>query len=127
MALSKKKSLLADDLITNAYVNRFKNELSLLKAGHLPVELKKTRADVGHVYHQIFLKNIRAPGVKTIDILSEGEFRIISLAAFLADSEGRGAKTPFVFDDPISSLDQPYEEATARRLTRWIPPPSTCA
>jgi ABC-type transport system involved in cytochrome bd biosynthesis fused ATPase/permease subunit len=54
--------------------------------------------------------------VKTSDILSEGEFRIVSLAAFLADTEGRGAKTPFIFDDPISSLDQVYEEATAQRL-----------
>jgi hypothetical protein len=34
----------------------------------------------------------------------------------LADTEGRGAKTPFIFDDPISSLDHVYEDATAERL-----------
>jgi len=79
------------------------------------VELKKTRAEVGRVYHQIALRNA-VRRVKTSDILSEGEFRIVSLAAFLADTEGRGAKTPFIFDDPISSLDQVYEEATAQRL-----------
>ena len=54
--------------------------------------------------------------MQTSNVLSEGEFRIVSLAAFLADTEGRGSKTPFIFDDPISSLDQVYEEATALRL-----------
>jgi len=48
--------------------------------------------------------------------LSEGEQRVVSLAAFLADSEGGGATAPFIFDDPISSLDQDYEEATVKRL-----------
>jgi hypothetical protein len=45
-------------------------------------------------------------------------FRIISLAAFLADVEGHANKAAFVFDDPISSLDQDYEEAAARRLVK---------
>ena len=49
-------------------------------------------------------------------VLSEGELRLASLAAFIADSEGRGSKFPFVLDDPISSLDHAYEEAVARRL-----------
>jgi wobble nucleotide-excising tRNase len=79
------------------------------------VELRKTRAAVGHVYHQISLTKA-SKNVKTSDILSEGEFRIVSLAAFLADTEGRGSKTPFIFDDPISSLDHVYEDAAALRL-----------
>ena len=115
LALSRRKSILADELITSAYVNRFKTELAVLKAQRLLVDLKKTRAEVGRVYHQIKLRNTMR-NVKTSDILSEGEFRIVSLAAFLADTEGRGAKTSFIFDDPISSLDQVYEEAAAQRL-----------
>jgi len=114
-ALSKRKSILAEDLITNVYIQRFKDQLKALKADGLRVELKKTRAEVGRVYHQLTLRNA-ARTAKTSDILSEGEFRIVSLASFLADTEGRGAKTPFIFDDPISSLDQVYEEATAQRL-----------
>jgi hypothetical protein len=114
-ALSKHKSLLTDELLTNSYIQRFKDELKVLKADHLRVELKKTRAEVGHVFHRIILQN--AVGyIRTSEILSEGEFRIVSLAAFLADTQGHGAKTTFIFDDPISSLDQIYEEATARRL-----------
>jgi energy-coupling factor transporter ATP-binding protein EcfA2 len=114
-ALSKRKSILADKLVTEAYAERFIDELKNLKASHLAVELAKTRVVVGRVYHRILLKNAKI-AVKTSDILSEGEFRILSLASFLADAEGRDAKTPFIFDDPISSLDQVYEDATARRL-----------
>jgi hypothetical protein len=114
-ALSKRKSILADDLITNAYIGRFKDELKHFKAAGINVELRKTKTQVGRVYHRIYLKN-QPKNVKTSDVLSEGEFRIISLAAFLADTEGRGTKTPFVFDDPISSLDHVYEESAASRL-----------
>ena len=114
-ALSRRKSILADELITSAYVDRFKAELASLKAQRLLVDMKKTRTEVGRVYHRITLRNTTRD-VKTSDILSEGEFRIVSLAAFLADTEGRGAKTSFIFDDPISSLDQVYEEAAAQRL-----------
>jgi hypothetical protein len=115
LALSRRKSILTDTLITTSYIQRFKDELKVLKADSIQVEIKKTRAEVGHVYHRINLINTTKE-VKTSDILSEGEFRIVSLAAFLADTEGRGSATTFVFDDPISSLDQVYEEASAQRL-----------
>ncbi len=115
-ALSIKKSELADALISPAFIERFKNELKSLSASHINVELIKTRADHGRVYHKIRLVNC-VNNVCTTDILSEGEFRIVSLATFLADVEGHAHNTPFIFDDPISSLDQDYEEATARRLT----------
>ena len=49
-------------------------------------------------------------------MLSEGENRIVSIAAFLADVTGKSNQAPFIFDDPISSLDQSYEEAVVQRL-----------
>jgi len=115
--LSRKKSTLTDTLITNAYIKRFKDELKALKADSLLVDVQKTRAEIGRVYHRVTLRNAKK-NVRTSEILSEGEFRIVSLAAFLADTEGRGSKTTFVFDDPISSLDQVYEEVTAQRLVQ---------
>jgi ABC-type cobalamin transport system ATPase subunit len=116
-ALSIRKAKLTEELITTAYLARFKEELKRLGAAALRVDLRKTRAQVGHVYHRITLRNA-VQNLKTSDILSEGEFRIVSLAAFLADTEGRGAKTPFIFDDPVSSLDHVYENATAQRLVQ---------
>jgi ABC-type phosphate/phosphonate transport system ATPase subunit len=116
-ALSIRKAKLTEELITTEYIARFKEELRRLGASALRVDLRKTRAQVGHVYHRIALRNA-VQNLRTSDILSEGEFRIVSIAAFLADTEGRGAKTPFIFDDPVSSLDHVYESATAQRLVR---------
>jgi len=113
--LSMKKSALADVLISPAFIERFKHELKILGASRVKVELSKTRTEYGRGYHRIKLKNCQSD-VCTTDILSEGEFRIVSLAAFLADVEGQAHTTPFVFDDPISSLDQDFEEFTAQRL-----------
>ena len=48
-ALSRRKSAIAEELITAAYVQRFKDELKTLGAERLLVDLKKTRAEVGRV------------------------------------------------------------------------------
>lgn len=113
--LSKKKSALADALITETYKKRFYDEISKLGASYMKVTLEKTRAPKGRVFHRIKLKNV-VSDVHASEVLSEGEFRIISLAAFLADIEGQPVKSPIIFDDPVSSLDQDFEEATVRRL-----------
>lgn len=115
-ALSLKKSAMSEELITKDYVNRFNAELKALGAHRIKVEICKTKAQKGHIYHQIKLKG--SPTAKASEVLSEGELRIVSIAAFLADVEGRQCKTPFIFDDPISSLDQDFEEATVKRLVK---------
>lgn len=114
-AISVKKSELSNKLVTEQYMNRFQKELRLLGAHQLKVELVKTKTQKGHIFHQIKLKNCKED-IRTSEVLSEGEMRIVSLAAFLADVESRKSSTPFIFDDPISSLDQEYEEATVERL-----------
>lgn len=113
--LSMKKSSLADKLITSAFINRFQTELDSLGAGRIKVKLIKTRTERGHVFHEIRLQD-PTKSVRTSDVLSEGEFRIVSLAAFLADVVLRGQGCPFIFDDPISSLDQVFEQKAAQRL-----------
>lgn len=114
-ALSRKKSNLAEELVTEEYISRFSKEVEGLGAERISIKLEKTRAPKGRVYFQLKLTG-SAENVAVNDVLSEGEFRIISLAAFLADVEGRAEKSTFLFDDPISSLDQEYEEKVAARL-----------
>ncbi len=113
--ISTKASELSESIITQAYIDRFNKELQILNASYIQVELKKTNASQGKVKHQIKLKNTQTdkPIVK---ILSDGEQRIVALAGFLADVGSQNSLSPFVFDDPISSLDQDFEEATIRRL-----------
>ena len=112
--LTSKKSELAELLITDAFARRFDRELRALSSGRIHVSLVKSKATKGRILHRITLGTPVSAELR--DILSEGEARIVSLAAFIADSEGNQSKTPFVFDDPISSLDQEYEEAVAQRL-----------
>ena len=114
MALSKKKGELAETLITDAFVQRFNRELKVLGASQLKVELVKTRTPKGKALHRIKLKETSHNNLA--DVLSEGENRIVSIAAFLADVTGKSNQAPFIFDDPISSLDQSYEEAVVQRL-----------
>lgn len=106
----------SEALVTQAYIGRFNNELMKLGASKLSVELVLSRNEKGKGKYRVQLKNTKISSDKLAQILSDGEKRIVSLAAFLANSTGREEKVPFVFDDPISSLDQEFEEATARRL-----------
>jgi ABC-type lipoprotein export system ATPase subunit len=113
-AISTKASEISEVVITEEYVKRFNNELSSLNASKIKVELIKERATKGKVTHTLKLKGNDTH--KPIEILSEGEHRIVALAAFLADVTGGNNTNPFIFDDPISSLDQQYEEKTVERI-----------
>jgi ABC-type lipoprotein export system ATPase subunit len=113
--LSEKKGALTEEIITQEFIKRFKVELKALSASRLQVEIVQTKTTKGQVWCQLRLKGASIK-CKAGDVLSEGEQRIVSLAAFLADCEGSGSSSTFIFDDPISSLDQDYEEATVKRL-----------
>lgn len=113
-AISRKAGAIAEILITEAYVGRFNEELARLGAEHIRVELVKTRVQRGKTMHRIQLKGVT--GVSPDQVLSEGEHRMVVLAAFLADASANQRSASFIFDDPISSLDQSYEEKTIKRL-----------
>ena len=113
--LSTKKSELAETAISEAFIERFNSEIKALAAHRVPVRLVKTRTDKGRVWHQIQIDGANS-SVAAADVLSEGEFRAVSLAVFFADAGSRNGANPLVFDDPISSLDQDYEKAIARRI-----------
>jgi len=116
IALSRKKGELAEVLITDAFVHRFNKELKGLGASQVQVELVRTKVSKGRALHKL---QLRGAAQNTLsDILSEGEKRIVSIAAFLADVTSKDNQAPFIFDDPISSLDQTYEEAVAQRLIK---------
>ncbi len=115
--LTIKKALLSDVLVTAEYIKRFEEEVIRFGAGRIKVKLEKTRSGKGRVFFKIKLENNHL-GLAVDEILSEGEFRIISLAAFVADVESHNDKSSFIFDDPISSLDQGYEENVCTRLVQ---------
>ena len=116
--ISRKAGELSQVLITDAYVQRFNDELKELGAGKVQVELVKAGTSLAKSKHGIRLRETKNQKVRVAEILSEGERRIVALAAFIADVTGRDTKAPFVFDDPISSLDQIFEEKVIARLVK---------
>lgn len=58
----------------------------------------------------------RAPGVELPKVVSEGEQRCLSIAAFLAELSTADDPSGIVFDDPVSSLDYKWREGVALRL-----------
>ncbi|HIF9186658.1 TPA: AAA family ATPase [Photobacterium damselae] len=115
---TRKAGEVSKQVITDAYTKRFNDELDKLGAKKINVQLSKTRVSKGKVMHKLHLMDVNPNFTrsKSHDILSEGEQRIVSLAAFLADTDSKPQTTPFIFDDPISSLDQSYEQCVAKRL-----------
>lgn len=106
---------MAERLITDAYIERFQNEIKTL-APSLNVKLEKARSVKGRTPYKITINTSMNVNCKPEDILSEGEQRIVSLATFFADASGRKDYAPIVIDDPISSLDVKYEEAATMRM-----------
>ena len=114
--ISVKAGEIAEKVITTAYVERFNAELRSLGAAHIQVELVKTRTEHGKALHQLRLRGATSTLAVPESVLSDGERRIVSLAAFLADVAEKPYAAPFVFDDPISSLDHDFEWQVTQRL-----------
>ncbi|MGC0097472.1 AAA family ATPase, partial [Ralstonia pseudosolanacearum] len=97
------------------YQERFFSEISALGGKRLLVSPEPLQEGKGRISFALTLRDTKQNAAAHA-VLSEGESRIVALAAFLADITGSGHATPFVFDDPISSLDQEFEERVADRL-----------
>ena len=114
-SLTMKSREIAKYLITDTYVKNFNEELQLLKLKDLNIVVEEGKAKKGKNQYKITLKGKNASFIPS-DILSEGENRAVSLAAFFAESKGRSDRCPLIVDDPISSLDYNYERSIAERL-----------
>lgn len=113
-AVTNKAGEIANAIITTEYLRRFNSELKKLHAGQLRVSISSSN-NKGVVRHSLSLKGT-ASSITPSSVLSEGECRIVSLAAFLADVTANASASPFIFDDPICSLDQEFEESVVDRL-----------
>ncbi|MGQ7244005.1 AAA family ATPase [Salinicola sp. V024] len=113
--LTTKNNEIASAELAQGFCDRFNAEMGKLGGKGLPVVMKHKSQGKGRF---TFCAELLAPKqrVENCEVLSEGEQRLIALAAFLADATGSDRSIPIVFDDPISSLDQRFEEAVAARI-----------
>jgi len=114
-ALTKLSNQIAEAEVAGGFVDRFNGELERLGGKFIPVRLTSKMEGKGKVSFSVGLEGASGK-VKSREVLSEGEQRVVALAAFLADVTGTDRSLPVIFDDPISSLDQRFEEAVTARL-----------
>lgn len=114
--ITAKSKELARLLITDAYIDRFNDELKKLSASGLTAQVIQGKGRKGKIPYKVQLCDADGNYVAPKDILSEGESRAVALAAFFAEASGRAENCPLVVDDPISSLDYEYEGRVISRL-----------
>jgi energy-coupling factor transporter ATP-binding protein EcfA2 len=113
-AITQKSSAVTKAVVSERLKKSFKDELKILEFNHVEVELKEQGGAEGVFYHKLVLT--RNPGIDVPKVVSEGEQRCISIAAFFAELSTADDPSGIVFDDPVSSLDFQWRSAVARRL-----------
>ena len=112
--ITAKSTAVTKVVVTQQLKNAFQQELKNLKFRHVEVELTEVGGEFGNLFHKLLLK--RAPGVELSRVVSEGEARCLSIAAFFAELSTADDPSAILFDDPVSSLDYKWRESVARRL-----------
>lgn len=112
-AASRENTKLSKDYVDKVCA-AFAKEANILGLDRVPVELIFDKSTRGVSYIKVSL--VGAPSISVPTVLSEGEQRVAAIAGFFADLSESGDDSTLVFDDPVSSLDQSYREAVARRL-----------
>jgi len=115
-AITQKSSSVTKIVVSQRLKQSFSDELVNLSFNHIEVELKELGGADGVFYHKLAFK--RAPGVDLPKVVSEGEQRCLSIAAFFAELSTADDLSGIVFDDPVSSLDYQWRQAVARRLVQ---------
>jgi hypothetical protein len=112
--ITRKSTELTKELITEQLQKAFQEELNRIEFHHLEVEVHVAGGTKGSLFHRLAFTT--APNVAVTEVLSEGESRTLSLAAFLTELSTASARSAIIFDDPVSSLDHLWRERIARRL-----------
>jgi DNA repair ATPase RecN len=113
-AITQKSSAVTKAVVSERLKQSFKTELQNLEFNHVEVELKEVGGAEGVFYHKLILT--RNPGIEVPKVVSEGEQRCISIAAFFAELSTADNPSAIVFDDPVSSLDFEWRNNVAKRL-----------
>lgn len=112
--ITAKSGALTKEVVTKQLQQSFSDELEKLRFKHVEVELQEAGGVQGTFYHKIVLK--RAPGINVPKVVSEGEARCLSIAAFFAELSTADEESAIIFDDPVSSLDYKWRAQVAARL-----------
>lgn len=113
-SITLKSASVTKTSVSSKLKKSFSDELENLAFRHVQVELKEAGGTKGVLYHKLILT--QAPDTKLPYVLSEGEQRCLSIAAFFAELSTADDLSGIVFDDPVSSLDYKWRDGVAKRL-----------
>lgn len=107
-----------------AVANDFKSNLRILEdrprgasnEPQLKVDLTATSVNKGVSKIAFNIEGLKRTAAE--NILSEGELRAVSIAAFLSDVSSSGDGSAIILDDPITSLDSAFQTKVAQRLVK---------
>jgi hypothetical protein len=110
--VSELSKRLTTQYVSEALCERFRTEVNRLGLTYLDVHLSPSDVSKGKLFHRLTLNAKQDAPLR--EVVSEGEFRCLALAAFLAESGGN--TSGLLFDDPVSSLDHTWRDRIAQRL-----------
>jgi energy-coupling factor transporter ATP-binding protein EcfA2 len=114
--MTNKATELSDGL-SGELATDFVEEIRKLKVQYkVDVQLQKSRAKKGVSYHKVVSPTADGSSVPLTEILSEGEFRAVAMAAFMTEVNSSPSKSAIIFDDPVTSLDHERKAAIAKRI-----------
>lgn len=116
-AVSRKSSAVSTAYVTDI-CEGFSKEAALLGGFDISASMAPLTTQRGVRRIGIVLRQAKQTSVAADQVLSEGELRVMSLAAFFADLRGSGDSSAIVLDDPTTSLDHRFQEKIAQRLVR---------
>lgn len=112
-ALSKTANALKNKYITDDFKKRMVDEAARLGLDYLPLKVE-SRTEKGASLIGVALN--KAGSERASTVLSEGEFRCLGIACFLAEISSIPGTDGVVLDDPVSSLDHRHSRQLAHRL-----------
>jgi len=112
-SISRKTTQAREELVKHNFTHIFENELKLFRKSNIKIDFDfSTTKGSSKIFQRINAHQLS-------DILSEGEQKVIALAAFLTELQlDSNNKSPIIFDDPVNSLDHKIIDEAVKRFIK---------
>jgi energy-coupling factor transporter ATP-binding protein EcfA2 len=115
-SISKKRKEMDEIHVQGSLRSKLEEELRALRLTSIPVNIG-FKVSKAKSRHKVQLDGLVA-AAEVRQVVSEGEYRAVALACFLAQVRQRSNNAGIIVDDPVSSLDHDRRELVAERLVR---------
>jgi hypothetical protein len=112
--ITRKSTEITKTTVTEHLSKSFREELKKIGFTHPEIELQASGGSRGSLYHKLVIK--QATHARLQNVVSEGEARALSIAAFFSELSTSTNSSAILFDDPVSSLDHVWRDRVAARL-----------